>query len=162
MAERYGEYEIIQVFGEVGNSLSEEIASFWLTNRAIADQQEAKRRTAEVVCLARDSAGEIVAVNSVYAGNLAGPESPYYFFRMFTRPGDRSLGLAERMVVNAVDCLTERHAAGIKGIVLVTENEKLMTRGSRNKLAELGWTYVGRGPRGRDVWKIDFPASPSA
>jgi len=79
---------------------------------------------------------------------------------LFVRPADRVPGLASRMVRSAVACLRAGRAPGVAGIVLITENPKLMARGGRRKLERLGWTYVGRGPRGRDAWKIDFEAAP--
>lgn len=156
--ERHGEYAIGAVFGEVSPALAEEIAAFWLAHGALPDPAEARRRAHEVVCLARDAAGTIAAVNSVYVAPFNPPGAPYYFYRMFVRPSARVPGLASRMVQCAVAVLRARAAPGVAGVVLITENPKLMLRAGQRKLTRLGWSYVGRGPLGRDAWRIDFAA----
>ena len=88
-------YEV--VFERVDDALANEICAFWMDNQALTDSQEARRRTAEVVCVARNAASEIVGVNSVYVSGLNHPAQPYYFYRIFVRKTDRVLGLSTRM-----------------------------------------------------------------
>lgn len=49
--------------------------------------------------------------------------------------------------------------SGILGLSMITENTKLMWPGAKRMLIKAGWQYIGRGPLGRDAWKIDFDRS---
>lgn len=162
MPASFRDYAIGSVYGGISEALAAELVAFWRDNAAIGDPSEAARRVAEVVCIARNAAGEIVGVNSVYVGAFGHPDQLYYFYRMFVRERDRVRGLGARMTTAAVACLRDfaaRRGARVRGVVLVTENPKLMQRGARGLLTRLGWAYAGRGPLGRDVWKIDFLAA---
>ena len=151
------DYALESVYGEMNPHLTRVFVAFWTNNQAINDPQEAERRVAEVVCVARNREGEIVGVNSVYEGTLGEPPRPYYFYRLFIRKQDRVFGLAGRMRVICSDRLrSEAEKNGVLGIALVTENVKLMTVALRRLLHRSGWQYLGREPLGRDVWKIDF------
>lgn len=154
----YRDYAIHVVHGSVDTRLADEISAFWLDNEAMADPIETARRVADVVCVARNAAGEIVGVNSVYLSALYQPSRLYYFYRIFLRKQDRVLGLSARMRKLCVDHL--RAAGGdILGVAMVTENPKLMKPAARRMLARAGWQYLGRGPLGRDVWTIEFAQS---
>jgi len=156
----YGDYSIRVVHGAVNPDLSNEIADFWLMNQAITDPHEAARRVDDVICVARNTADEIVGINSIYVSALNQPSQRYYFYRIFLRKQDRVLGLAARMRCMCVDYLRV-HSVGsdISGVAMVTENPKLMKNAAQRMLARAGWQHVGRGPLGRDVWKIEFNRS---
>lgn len=152
-------YTITPVYTQITDELAREIISFWRDNSAIPDEQEALRRTREVVVVARNAASQIVGINSVYTGAFNASRHPWYYYRMFIRPQDRILGLGGRMTRVAVKFLRS-HAISqslpVAGIVLITENPKLMEPAGKRKLSRLGWEYIGRGPQGRDAWKVDF------
>lgn len=161
----FRDYVIEPVYGRLSAPVAREVADFWLAEGAIGEPAEAARRIAEVVCIARGRDGTIVGVNSAYVGTFERPDHAYYFYRMFIREADRVRGLGARMTTAAVDCLRDVAAGagvGVRGVVLITENPKLMQPGAQGLLTRLGWTYVGRGPRGRDVWKVDFGSLPDA
>ena len=148
----------------VSDSLREELVAFWTRHGAVPATLEARRRAAEVVCVARDAAGEIAAVNSVYVAGFRDPSDLHYFYRQFARPRDRILSLGVAMLREAVDFLRAKHRPGdpVKGMLLVAENPKLSRKSGHKLLARLGWTFLGKGPRGFDLWQIDFndPQSP--
>lgn len=154
-------YTIAPVFGAVGEAVRRDVAAFWLQNAAIPDPAEARRRTDELICVARNDAGEVVAVNTAYAADLRAPAGRYYLFRMFQRPADRHLRLARAMMRAAIDTLRERRAASVRGIALVTENRKLMRESGRRLIASFGWRRVGADARGLDLWSIEFEQAPS-
>jgi len=160
-----GDYSIDVVHRRIDEGLRAELVAFWTGQGAIADPAEAWRRADEVVCVARDAAGAIAAVNSVYAGDFRAAGDRHYFYRQFARPQDRRLRLGVAMLRRAVDCLRAEYRTGdaVKGIVLVAENPKLSRKSGRRLLAWLGWTSLGKGPRGFDLWRIGFerPQSPA-
>ncbi|MDD5329029.1 MAG: hypothetical protein PHX38_03430 [Sulfuricella sp.] len=160
----HGDYTLTAVYGRMDEMLAREVAAFWLSHQAIANPQEAMRRANEVVIVVRNAAGELVGVNSVYADTFNRSTRSWYFYRMFVREQDRVPGLASRMTLAASDFLRAQatSAPDIAGMVLITENSKLMKPAAQRKLRRLGWHYVGRGPLGRDAWKIDFSPSGGA
>ena len=74
------------VRGRVTGELADELLSFWSGHGAL-DEERARERLAEVVCIARDDAGAIVGVNSVYAAEvpLVGGR-PFWMYRSFILP----------------------------------------------------------------------------
>ncbi len=159
-------YSISVVHRHVDNALRDELVAFWMQHGAVPDAAEARRRAGEAVCIVRNAGSEIVAVNSVYVARFRGYADPQYFYRQFARPQDRVLRLGVAMLRQAVAALRAAHRAGdpVRGIVLVAENPKLSRKSGHRLLAWLGWTFLGKGPRGFDLWQIDFsaPASPAA
>jgi hypothetical protein len=77
---------------------------------------------------------------------------------MFTRERDRHLHLVSAMMHRAVDTLRQgaHKDGGIPGVVLVTENQKLMRKSGQRLLASLGWHMEGKDSRGLDVWTVEF------
>src|SRR6185436_20933426 len=100
----------------------------------ITDAGEARRRADELVCVARNGRGEIVGVNTVYVSGFRSVDERYYFYRMFMRPQDRVLHLSCELVRMAVEALREHPQPGVKGVVLVTENPKLMRKSGQKLL----------------------------
>ncbi len=151
-------YSIATVYGLVSEELRHEAAAFWLHNGAIGNPDEARRRADELVCVARNRAGEIVGVNTAYVSSLRTAEDRYYFFRMFIRPQDRHLHLCNAMMRAAAGTLRERRHAepAIRGVVLVAENPKLMRASARRFLTYLGWRQEGKDSRGLDIWTVEF------
>ena len=152
------EYSITPVFGAVTEALQRDAAAFWLQNGAVGDANEAARRAFELVCVARNAAGEIVGVNTAYVSNLRTRDDRWFHYRMFLRLRDRHLHLARALMRAAIATLHERRpaAAAIQGIALVTENPKLMRASGRRLIASFGWQRIGKDTRGLDVWTITF------
>ena len=158
MNDQPSNYSIATVSGLVSEELRHEAAAFWLHNGAIGNPDEARRRADELVCVARNRAGEIVGVNTAYVSNLRAVDDRYYFFRMFIRPSDRHLHLCCALTRAALGALREgRHfGAAVQGVAVVTENPKLRRASGRRLLTNLGWRPSGTDPRGLDLWTVEF------
>ena len=158
MSAQPDDYTVSPVTGGVSEELGREVAAFWLRQGAIPDAREARRRADELICVARNGVGDIVGVNTAYVSRLRSVEDRYFFYRMFIRPRDRHLHLCSALVRAAVDTLRERGVTGtaVKGVVLITENPKLMRESGRRLLNHLGWRHAGADPRGLDIWTIEF------
>lgn len=152
-------YSIASIDHPIADTLRAEVAAFWIRNGAIASPEEARRRADEMVCIARNAAGEIAGVNTAYVVT-AGPEGRNWFaFRMFLRLQDRQLRLAMAMVRAATAALNTRCVEPrAVGVLLVTENQKLMLRSGHRLLSHLGFTRIGRDRRGLEVWTHVFAA----
>ena len=161
----YGEYRIVPVYGGVTDTLRGEIVGFWARNGAIGDMREAWRRTDEVVYVIRGRDGAIAGVSTVYvAPGRDGRRR--YVYRMFIQPGDRVYGMMAFVTAATRDFLRDLDVPNKPvGVVIITENRKIMRKGMRRVLQRIGFTLVGKTHAGLDVWRSDFgtggQASPS-
>jgi len=151
-------YSVETVYGRLNKELAQEIVKFWMQQRVLPNIETARKRVRQVIDVIRNDAGEIVGLNSVYVAPYRNKADNYLFYRLYIRPKDRRPGLAR----NATEHLVETVRAhpelrpGIKGLVAVTENPKLTREAARRQLQRIGFEYDGRGPKGLDVWRIDF------
>lgn len=160
-------YRVETVYGRLTKELAAEIIRFWLQQRVLPSPQIARKRVNQVVDVMRNTEGEIVGLNSVYMAAYRSPQDRYLFYRLFIRSQDRRPGLARYATAHVAQALKSRPdlRPGIKGLIVVTENPKLTREAARRQLQRIGFEYDGRGPKGRDIWRIDFagvaPLSPS-
>ena len=157
----YANYRLDTVYGRIAPQLAAEIISLWQENRVVGGG-EASRRVAEVVMTIRDGNNTLVGVNTVYIQDLLQADNPYYFYRVFIRPRDRkSFGLRNYLGKTTREFLKGYTPQGNPphGVVIVVENRKLSRPGARKMLARQGWNELGKGPRGFEVWYINFDGS---
>lgn len=154
-------YRIETVYGQLTQPLRAEIIRFWMGHRVLPSVEEARRRVAQVVDVLRNAQGEIVGLNSVYPAVYRSQGERYLFYRLFIRLQDRKPGLARRATGHVVEALKSHPELrpGIKGLIAVTENPKLSREAARRQLQRIGFEYDGRGPKGFDIWRIDFSDS---
>lgn len=151
----YNKYRIIPVYGKTDEVQRQDILRFWARNRAIGNPAEARRRTRDVVLIIRDEAGEVAGVTSVYVDQFQGQR--YYYYRMFIEPGDRVYGMMSFATGATRNLLRDLEVPDKPlGIVAITENVKLMRKGTRRQFERIGWEYVGKTENGLDIWKYDF------
>jgi hypothetical protein len=158
-----GEYRLKNVYGRVTPALAAEIEALWTSTGAIPPA-EAARRTNEVAFVVRDAAGKLVGVNTVYVMDFLRQGEPYYFYRAFVRADDRrSFGVQPALVRETRLFLAQYPGTGgapkPRGMVIVAENAKVGREGVRRRLERMGWHYFGKGPRGFDVYYINFDGS---
>lgn len=158
----YGSYRLDNVYEQMHATLAEEIVELWQENRVV-NGAEARRRTAEVVLTIRDTSGTLVGVNSVYIQDFIKGGNPYYFYRVFIRPEDRkSFGLRSFAGKTTREFLKSYVPTGHskpQGVIIVVENRKLTRPGAHRMLTRQGWTPLGKGPRGFEVWCDNFDDS---
>jgi hypothetical protein len=153
----YHGYTIENVYRAVPPGLREEILELWRRNAVIPSREEAVRRVDQVVLAIRNRAGEVAGVSTVYVGDFREPGDACYFYRMFIQPDDRIPGLMRFVTLRTCDVMRERHVAGgPRGVIIVTENRKLMRPGMRRMFERNGYEYMGRDPKGHDVWRALF------
>lgn len=155
----FGAYRLDIVHLATTSELRQEIVQFWLRERAIAALPEAVRRAHEVCLTVRrnDAPASLAGVSTV--GRMRTRTGQiYWVFRMYLSKVDRVPQLS--LAVAKVTCahlqrraLRERDAAGM---LIVTENAKLMRRGAQALFRRQGCRYVGRNVNGHDVWVMDF------
>lgn len=154
---QFGKHTVTNLYGRVKPMHAQKIIDFWRRNGALPAGAAAAERVHQVVCVAENAAGEVVGVNTVYRAPFGPQQEPYFAYRMFIQPADRVPGMMRFMTVKAYeilkDCEMDNKPAGI---VIVTENEKLMRPGMRALLGRIGYEPVGTDHRGLDVWRQRF------
>jgi hypothetical protein len=134
-----------------------EILALWRDGGIVLDQNEAERRSREAVFLVRTAPGELAGLSEVALLRVRGRRR-FYAYTMLLRQRDRVpyLMLA---VLNATRDFLRNFAHPRRqpeGMLLVTENRKLMRPGVRKLLARHGYRYWGRTERDDDVWSVEF------
>lgn len=153
----YHGYAIDNVFQAVPPALRDEIIDLWRRNQILPGPEEALRRVNQVVLAIRNPAGQVAGVSTAYVGDFQQRGNSYWFYRMFIQPADRVPGLMRFVTLRTCGILGERHVpGGPKGVIIVTENRKLMRPGMRRMFERNGYEYMGRGPKGHDVWRVLF------
>ena len=152
-------YSLISVYRSINVKLGNEIIDFWRCNNAIGDLTEAQRRVADVVYIIRAPDNSLAGISSVYIADV-NPNEPYYFYRMFIQPNYRRPGMMRKVTevtgsyLKALDLFNKP-----AGLVIVTENPKLMRPGMRRVITRLGYEYMGKTKQNLDLWKSDFQKS---
>lgn len=152
-------FRICWIFDSLSTEMKVDLVKFWLTNGAIINPEEAWRRTLEVGCIAYNANDEIVGVSSIYRDRLQPQGSVYWFYRTFIRPDSRVLGLNSRIfdtTFNQLLVMSSRVSDAPCGVIVVTENAKLESRGSMLRLQRKGLERLGNDRRGMSVWCKSF------
>ncbi|NOT15082.1 MAG: hypothetical protein HOP21_05810 [Methylotenera sp.] len=148
------------VWQRINANLKVSLSQFWLVQGAIADPQEATRRTQEAVCLAADAQGNIAGVSTVYVASFGVPPQPYYFFRTFIRPDCRKLGLVTRLFrhgdAHLAQCFNVLDNTSPRGTVIVTDNLRLKHPRAKLMIQAQGFTLLGMTAEKKEVWIKKF------
>lgn len=154
-------YRLEPVFQASSAEQRSEAVTFWLAQGAIAQRQEALRRAFELVYLVRRSDGRLAGMSTVALQTGANGHT-FYAYRMFLRPEDRVPYLMRTITNASRDLLREFVAPDPKpaGMLIVTENPKLMRAGMARYLERHGYLYRGKNLRGLDRWWAPFSPHP--
>ena len=155
---RYRDYRLVNIFDDPDSPLRKRVIEFWESN-GVLPRDEAERRSAEVVFVILDPRGEPAGVSTVYSDAFRATGLPYYFYRMFIAPAHRIHGMMEHMTAMTRDFLRARNSASAQrhgGVVVITENPKLMRPGIKRRFRHIGFQHAGRNPAGLDIWVSEF------
>ena len=130
-------YRLSGMYGRAPARDAADIVRMWI-DAGVLLPAEAQRRVSEVVVVAR----------------APGDRGAWYFYRTYVRPEHRGVaGVPTRMVALALQELrVHPHPQAPRGVVIITENAKLMRRGAMSRLEGLGFHLLGSDARGLDVW----------
>lgn len=131
--------------------------AFWLAQRALASRAEAERRSHELVFLVRRGDGLLAGVSTV-ALQTGADGRAYYAYRMFLRREDRVPYLMRAVTNASRDLLRDFAVPEPKpaGMLIVTENPKLMRDGIHRYFLRHGYQHCGKTARGLDQWLAPF------
>ncbi len=142
----------IQVLeGPPDEELAERLVGFW-TGHGALDEDAARGRLPEVLCVAFGSEGEIVGVNSSYAGIAPLVRRPFWIYRRFLLPSV-PVDVEQAMLKAAYDELARRFAEtpeGPIGLCAVVTDRAVIER-DRDAVWENGFVYAGYTEAGEQV-----------
>lgn len=144
--------EIIPVWKAVTPELADELVAFWRDNQAIAAEGIARRRSEQVVCIARDEKGALCGVGTAMLKVLPRLRQPMYYFRQFFA---KSLRGQHHFIPFYQACkqALEDYNAGLKkpealGVLVELENSKISSAYRHAYEPDFDMTFIGYSPRG--------------
>lgn len=144
------------VWQRVDETLTEELATFWLAQRALPSREAAHERARSVAIVARQGDGQIVGVSSVFENRY--PKllnNKLYGYRSFVAPEWRRGLVALELAKRVTEHLESEHLAGrggdCIGIVMVMENPDLARGVSLAIDPRLPFVFIGTDDRGSHV-----------
>ena len=153
----YGKYCIMFVYNCISPELQAKIIDFWKTHNALPASETPEQRVRQVVLVAIDEHGEVAGLNTVYPGRLDPAGPLLFFYRQFIQAPHRVFGMMRFMTMKAWRMLRDLEMPDKPGgVVIITENTKLMRRGMVTLFESRGWQRVGRTQQQLDVWRKDF------
>jgi hypothetical protein len=153
----FGAYRLEPVYLRPSHSQRASAIRLWLDQGVLRGRVAAIRRAEQLVYLVYRADGALAGMST--AGLRTGAKGRlWYVYRMFLRPEDRVPYLM-RAVTNATRDLLRGfpHPGGpVAGMLIETENRKLMRPGIRRYFERHGYVYRGRSRRGLDLWLAPF------
>jgi GNAT superfamily N-acetyltransferase len=147
------QFEVRWVFGCIDNALRQQLVAFWLKEKALANPDEAWRRTSEVACILLEGSDRDIAGVCTVAVRLDDRERSYGFVRLFIRPESRFTGLGRRLMRSMLEGFTSlANEPGAPQRLLATiENRKLESRAAQRILAQMGFVPIGTAANGEKL-----------
>jgi len=152
---------ITQVWKKVTPELETELVKFWISNKAIASEDDAAKRTKQVVCIARDDSGAIVGASTAHPRIVPRLRQPMYYYRNFLAESVRGQRLGREFLQQTKQALQEYNLALAKplclGLIIEIENKRLAAEHNEAQWKETGFTFIGYSPKGLTlrVWYFE-------
>jgi hypothetical protein len=127
------------------------IVAFWVSEKALPDEQVARQRVGQVVMFARSDDGQIAAICTAVPQNPPQLGQPVYFYRSFIAARWRQSLLVLRLLKKGVVLLEQdarAHDWPCIGVLLELENERFGQKGRMPVWPGIDFSYVGKSPRG--------------
>lgn len=147
--------KIEAVWKKVSPELAQELAHFWVTEKALPTEQAALQRVKQVVCVARTEAGELIAVCTVQPKLVPRLRQRLYYYRTFVSAAHRNSKLVYPMMMAARTAL-QTYTQGLKlpeciGVIIEFEN-KILGSAYRQAFDEPSkFMFIGYSPKGLDL-----------
>jgi hypothetical protein len=117
-----------------------------------------KKRIEQVVYVIKDN-NSVVGVTTAYLQTVPKNNKSYYFFRTFIHPDTRgTVGAGFPDLLRATNLRMyelNQNTPQASGMVVMTENPKLMRPGARRLFKREGWQYQGKIQQ-QDVWLYPY------
>ena len=132
----------------------EAVVAFWLKEKAIADETQARQRLKEIVLHARGSDGEMAGVCTAVPVTLPRLGQPMYYYRTFVGEKWRKSRLVVLLLKRAFELL-EGHAVKNNypciGVLIELENSRFAEAGRMPVWPDVDFVYIGKSQRGHEM-----------
>lgn len=122
--------EIEFVYGDISSKLKKEVLEFWTSERAILDEDRAKKRVNELVAVCRKS-DELVGVVTHMKYFYPPLQNYFHLRRTFVKESARNQGVMKALYMKVWNIFNEQEIykkEGIVGIMGIMENPILNSR----------------------------------
>lgn len=144
--------EFVSAWKQATPALEQELVAFWRQHNAILDEDLARRRAAQAVCLVRDEDGVLRGVATAVVKVLPRLRQPMYYYRMFFSPGLRGHQQFLPAFRRAKEILQDYNASLERpeslGLLIEIENDKIAAAYKRAHEPSFEATFIGYSPRG--------------
>jgi hypothetical protein len=132
----------------------EAVLAFWMKEKAIGDENQARQRLKEIVLHARDANDEIAGVCTAAPVTLPRLGQPMYYYRTFIGAKWRKSRLVVLLLKRAFELL-EGHAVKNDypciGVVIELENARFAEAGRSPVWPDVDFVYIGRSQRSHEM-----------
>ena len=152
------DYRIIDMHTTKSPAMIEKVVDLWRRNRILPAGTDPHQRAQQVVTAAVNMDDSVVGVVTVYEQTLSIPlklaGKHVFVYRQFTQREDQRFDVMHSLSDEAVKLLDG--TPGIDGILVLTENRKMMRDGFRRYFSRRGFELVDAPRIPEDVWFRDY------
>lgn len=149
------ETRIEAVWRHTTSELEQEIAAFWLAEKALSSREAALQRAKQAVCVARNDSGALIAVCTVQAKLVPRLRQRLYYYRTFVGAQHRNSKLVYPMMLRARETLQAHVLAQALpeciGMLIEFENKGLGQHYRIAHDAPSKFSFIGFSPKGLDL-----------
>jgi hypothetical protein len=152
----------IEPFAEQDAVSAADVIELW-TREGALDQTEAERRISELVVVATDLEGRLVAMSTAYLKRHEQLRAELWHVRVFVSTGHRMVELSRVIGIVGRDHLVQRYVNGEDrrgiGLIYEIENVGFRTHMSHARLPNTHFIFIGENERGDHVRVYYFPGA---
>ena len=149
--------KMVYVYNNIPPATKEEVFDLWRQYSPLTTQMQEKRIDQVAYVIKHNE--KVVGVTTSYMQKIMKNNNIYYFFRTFIAPSARGMiGARFPDLVRATNQRMQeenRKKPLALGMIVVTENPKLMQPGFKKIFSREGWQYKGKY-RKQDVWLYPY------
>lgn len=151
---------IATVWKQVTPALEQELVDFWREQQAIPNEDEARKRADQAICVLRDGGGALAGVATAIVKVLPRLRQPMYYYRIYIARSQRGREAFLPMVRESRQILQDFNR-GLErpeslGLLFEIENGKLGKAYPHAYEPTFDATFIGYSPRGKGLYVSYF------
>lgn len=161
MAKSKSAYRFENIWQKADAALSAEIIAFWQAESALPKDEDPGKRAKQVVVVMRDADGAIAAVSTAVIKRIPRLQQPLYYYRTFCAEKHRGRRTMLDMLEHCREALhaynSDLSVPEAIGMLIELESPMLEGRYDEAQNTETGFAFIGRSPRGFNLFVRYFP-----
>lgn len=154
-------YRYQNVWRAVDDALCAEIQAFWAAENALPGDEDSATRARQAVVLMRDADGAVAAVSTAVVKRIPRLQQPLYYYRTYCAEKHRGRRTMLDMLEHCRQALNTYNSAlnppEAIGMLIELESPMLAGRYDEAQNTETGFCFIGRSPRGFNLFVRYFP-----